>query len=92
MVAKSRVSGKGDDGSDVQALGVPATETHTPLQTDCFKELVNKIAWVLGSTYRQPYSAARSPVRLLAVRLAGAVLRSEGYPSKIRVSTNGESS
>jgi len=64
-------------------LGIEAGSTHTALQTDCFKELINKLSWVLGSTYRQPYSGARSTARVYALRMAQAVLRDHGYPSKI---------
>jgi len=64
-------------------LGVVASETHAALQTDAFKELVNKLSWALGSTYRQPYSGVRSPARQYAIKMAQAIMRDHGYPSKI---------
>lgn len=67
----------------VDTLGVPASETHAALQTDAFKELVNKLAWALGSTYRTTYSNLRSPTRQLAIKMAGYVTQSQGYPGKI---------
>lgn len=76
-VSKARVLEVADQ------LGVPPSDTHPGLQTDVFKELVNKIAWVLGSTYRKPYSTARNPVRSYAVKVATAILRDHGYPEKI---------
>lgn len=64
-------------------LGIEAGSTHAALQTDCFKELVNKIAWALGSAYRQPYSGVRTPARQYAVLVAAAIQRDHGYPRKI---------
>jgi len=64
-------------------LGTPPLETHLALQTDCAKELVNKIAWVLGSTYRVPYANMRTDARQYAWRIVKKVLEDNGYPSKI---------
>lgn len=64
-------------------LGVHPLDCHTALQTDVFKELVNKISWVLGSTYRAPYANIRTEARQYAVRIATRVLKDHGYPGKI---------
>jgi len=64
-------------------LGVPPLETHLALQTDVAKELVNKIAWVLGSTYRVPYANMRTDARQYAWRIVKKVIEDHGYPSKI---------
>jgi len=64
-------------------LGIPPDQAQSLLQTDMFKELVNKFAWALGSTYRLPYANVRSPVRQYAVRCATAVIQAHGYPAKI---------
>jgi len=66
-----------------EPIGVPADRTLPPLQTDCVKELLNKLAWALGSTYRVTYGNKGSPARRRAWELAKQVLASEGYPSKI---------
>ena len=65
------------------ALGLPPSETQIALQQDCVKELVNKIAWVLGSVYRVNYSNMRTPARSYAWRIVKKVLEDNGYPSKI---------
>jgi len=65
------------------ALGIPASHTHPPLQQDSFKELINKLAWTLGSTYRAPYSGKRSPAREYALRIARQVMKDNGYPRQI---------
>ena len=65
------------------ALGLPPSETRIALQQDCVKELVNKIAWVLGSVYRVNYSNMRTPARSYAWRIVKKVLEDNGYPSKI---------
>ena len=67
------------------AFGISIVDTHPSLQTDVFKELVNKLAWVLGSTYRVPYSNPRSPARQYALRIVQAVIRDNGYPAKIGI-------
>ena len=67
------------------AFGVLPSTTHPALQQDVFKELVNKLAWVLGSTYRVTYSNPRSPARAYALRIVKAVLRDNGYPAKIGI-------
>jgi len=64
-------------------LGLPAFETQALLQTDVFKELINKLAWALGSTYRTQYGNTRTPTRQLAIALASHLVRTQGYPSKI---------
>jgi len=61
-------------------LGLPSAETILGFQTEVFKELINKFAWALGSTYRAPYSNQRTAVRQLAIRLAKAVVHGQGYP------------
>jgi len=65
------------------SLGVPASSTQPALQQDVFKELVNKLAWALGSTYRQPYGNRRSPVRTEAQKLATQLILAHGYPWSI---------
>jgi len=64
-------------------LGLPPHETQIGLQQDVVKELVNKIAWTLGSVYRQPYSNMRTPARAYAWRIVKQVILTHGYPSKI---------
>lgn len=48
-------------------------------QTDCVKELTNKLAWVLGSTYKKTYSSNKGPVHLYAQRIAKGIVRGQGY-------------
>lgn len=66
------------------SFGIPASQTHPALQTDAYKEIVNKIAWCLGSVYRVPYAGKRTAVRIYAERIAQAVVRDHGYPVKIK--------
>jgi len=65
------------------AMGIPAKDTLPALQSDAFKEIVNKLAWALGTTYRVPYRNPRAGARLVAIRLAGLTIDSEGYPPHI---------
>lgn len=64
-------------------LGIPPHEAQLALQTDVVKELVNKIAWTLGSVYRQNYSNMRTPARSYAWRIVKQVIKDHGYPGKI---------
>jgi len=64
-------------------MGVIALDTHLALQTDVCKELVNKFAWVLGSTYRVPYANMKTDARQYAWRLVKKVIEDHGYPHKI---------
>jgi len=68
-----------------EMLGINVAFTHPQLQTDCFKELINKLSWVLGSTYRKPYSGVRSMARLYALEMAQVVIQEHGYPMKIGI-------
>jgi len=65
------------------ALGVPAQQTQLALQMDVCKELVNKLAWTLGSVYRRNYSTVRAPARIYAWRMVLKILEDHGYPDKI---------
>lgn len=63
-----------------EPLGLPGKDTIVGFQTEVFKELINKFAWALGSTYRQQYSNQRTPARQLAIRMAKRVVDTQGYP------------
>jgi len=65
-------------------LGIPAYEAHPALQTDVCKELVNKVAWVLGTTYRRPYSNMKTLARAEAWAIVKQLIIEHGYPDKIR--------
>jgi len=66
-----------------RALGIPAHQAQPDLQGNAFVELVNKLAWAIGTTYRVPYSNLRSPARQYAIALASEVQRRNGYPDHI---------
>lgn len=65
-------------------LGIPPNESQIALQADVVKELANKVAWVLGSTYRVNYSSMRMPARAYAWRIVKKILEDHGYPAKIK--------
>ena len=65
---------------DSQPLGIPAARTHPGLQTDAYKEIINKIAWAIGSSYRVPYRNARTGARYVAIGLARDLVGDHGYP------------
>jgi len=64
-------------------LGIPASECQMALTQDVVRELVNKVAWTLGSVYRRNYSNMRTPAREYAWRIVKKVLEDHGYPDKI---------
>jgi len=65
-------------------LGIPPSDAQPALQKESFKELVNKLAWAIGSTYGRPYSNIRSVARTVAIALAKDVIRDHGYPGFIK--------
>jgi len=65
------------------ALGIPPVEAQIALHQDAVKELVNKIAWTLGSVYRRSYSNMKTPARAYAWRIVKQVIKDHGYPDKI---------
>lgn len=88
MCAQLRIPGKIDGQSWINTLtddplGIPPHESQMALQQDVCKELVNKVAWVLGSVYRRNYSNMRTPARAYAWRIVKKVLEDHGYPDKI---------
>jgi len=71
--------------NDRDPIGIPVDDTHAPLQTDFFKELVNKIAWALGTSYRVSYSSSRAEPRATAIVLANDVLARLGYGAHLKI-------
>jgi len=65
------------------SLGISADKCQPALQSEAFKELVNKLAWALGSSYAMPYNNIRTVARLAAVEIATAVILAHGYPRSI---------
>ena len=87
MCAQLRITpplDKGDLLHKPEPLGIPPGEAQLALQQDTCKEMVNKIAWVLGSTYRRNYSNMKTPARAYAWRIVKQVIKDHGYPDKIR--------
>jgi len=68
---------------DPGTLGISPHEAQIALQQDVVKELVNKIAWSLGSVYRRSYSSMRMPARAYAWELVKQIIADHGYPDKI---------
>jgi len=65
-------------------LGIPPELTQVALQTDVFKELVNKLSWALGSSYRRSYANSKTRPRQLAIKIATRLILQEGYPQHIQ--------
>lgn len=68
-----------------EPLGIPPSEAQIALQQDAVKELMNKVAWVLGSTYRRNYSNIRTSARAYAWRITKKIIEDHGYPDKIQI-------
>lgn len=64
-------------------LGIWAMETNPSMQQDVVAELTNKLAWVIGSVYRMPYSSKKSLARRVAWQMMSELVTEHGYPSKI---------
>jgi len=64
-------------------LGIPPADTQDALKADHYKELINKVAWCLGTAYGRPYSSINQPARQYALMVAGAIIRDNGFPSSL---------
>ena len=64
-------------------LGLDGQDTQIALQSDVYKELINKLAWVVGSSYGVPYNNSRTQARATAIELAAALIQTHGWPKKI---------
>lgn len=50
---------------------------------DFKKELQNKLAWVIGTSYAVPYSKRAAEAQKYAARMVTALVRDHGYPNTI---------
>jgi len=66
------------------SFGITASETQLALQQEAYKEVVNKLAWALGSAYGRPYSNKTMIARKLALEVAVWVVQEVGWPASIR--------
>ncbi len=82
-MAQYQVSLPSVGGKEVSGLGIPPYLTQPELQQAIYKELINKFAWAIGSTYRMTYTQRRSNVRLWAAELAKVTITDQGYPRDI---------
>ena len=69
--------------SDTTEMGISVEDSHPALTTDIYKELINKIAWAIGSVYRVPYRNQTEPARNLSKEFANQVIEAVGYPKHI---------
>jgi len=69
--------------SDTNEMGIPVVDSHPALTTDVYKELINKIAWAIGSVYRVPYRNKKEPARDHAQEFANDLIAAVGYPRHI---------
>jgi len=63
-------------------FGHAVSQTGQP-EWDFKKELTNKLAWVLGTSYGVPYSKKRDLAQHYAARIVSAVVRDHGYSNSI---------
>jgi len=65
-------------------FGIPTGDAQEDLRADVYKELINKIAWALGSTYRVNYSNSQQAARKYANRVVGRIISDHGFPHSIK--------
>jgi len=61
------------------AFGESPGWTPAEIQLSFNKELVNKVAWLIGTAYGKSYSNRRSPVKEYSYRIVKAIIRDHGY-------------
>lgn len=64
-------------------FGISAADTQDALKAEHYKELVNKVAWTLGSAYGLSYSSINNPTRKYAHLIVAAIIRDHGFPTKL---------
>lgn len=64
-------------------LGVSVSEVSPSVVLDVFRELTNKIAWAVGTTYQRPYNNRRCPAREMAWTVAKHIVEQHGYPANL---------
>jgi len=77
----TRRTPKGPLGQEIAPFGVAPASVGPQVQSDVFKELINKLSWTIGSTYKKRYSGKQSDVGDYARMCAHAILRDHGYPA-----------
>jgi len=77
----TRRTPKGPLGQEIQPFGVAGATVGPQVQSDVFKELINKLSWSIGSTYKKRYSGKMCEVTDYARMCAHAILRDHGYPA-----------
>lgn len=75
----TRRTPKGPLGQEIEPFGVAGPTVGPQVQSDVFKELINKLSWAIGSTYKKRYSGKQSDVGDYARMCAHAVIRDHGY-------------
>lgn len=78
---RTRRTPTGPKGDLAQPFGRAPAETPPEEQIRVFKELINKLSWTLGSTYKRNYSGKRTDVADYARLCAHAIVRDHGYPA-----------
>ena len=68
------------DSTVTGAFGVPPQEVSGETQLAIVKELTNKFAWCIGSTYKKRYSGKNTEVTKYAYRIVKKILLDHGYP------------
>lgn len=77
----TRRTPKGPLGQEIEPFGVAAAAASAEAQSKAFKELINKVSWAIGSTYKKRYSGKGCEVTNYARMCAHAILRDHGYPA-----------
>lgn len=76
----TRRTPKGPGGEKIAPFGVGPSDTPSEIQITVFKELINKLSWTIGSTYKKRYSGKSTEVADYARMCAHAIVRDHGYP------------
>jgi len=67
-----------------EPIGIPAEYSDIRLQASAYAELVNKLAWALGSAYRVGYNRPKDDPRRTALAMARTFVADHGWPKYIQ--------
>ncbi len=69
---------------DKKSLGIPDADLDVGRHGGVWRELLNKLSWVIGTVYDVPYSSTNCRARETALVLARLLRETEGYPESMK--------
>lgn len=69
---------------DEKSLGIRSEDIDVAHHGGVWREILNKMSWVVGTVYGVPYSSTKCRARETALVLARLLREVEGYPASMK--------